>query len=60
MPLVIRAIRLDQVDDVKLVTCVFLGVGNFEIEPLGVRGSLVIVLKNQIVRIGLPYLNDAT
>ncbi len=47
--MVIGAIRFYQVDDVKLVTCIFLSVGNFEIEPLGVSGSLVIVLKNQVV-----------
>lgn len=44
LPLVIRAVRLDQVDYVEFVTLVFLGVGDFEIEPLGVSSSLVIVL----------------
>jgi hypothetical protein len=49
LALVVRTVRLDQVDDVEFVAHVLACVADFEVEPLDVRGGAVVVLKDQVV-----------
>lgn len=47
--LVIWTLRLDEVDEIELVGGVLFDVTNFEVEPLRVIGSVVIILQNKVI-----------
>ena len=49
LALVIRAVRLDEVDHVEFVPDVFADVADFEVVPLGVSCRSIIILEYQVV-----------
>ena len=51
LTLIVRTVRLYQVNDVKLVANVFSRVSDSEVEPLRIICCLIIILKNQVVRV---------
>lgn len=59
LALVVAAIVLDEVDDRELILGVFSDVRNLEVKPLGVGRSVVIVLQDQRVAVGVVLLVGA-
>ena len=60
LPLVVTTIRLYQINDCELVPNISLHVRYFEVKPLRVRCSVVIVLQYQVVRVRLAYFYNSS
>ncbi len=58
-PLIVRAVRLNQVNDVELIDNVLPSVPNVEVEPLGIVRCPIVILKDQIVFM-VTDLNSST
>ena len=49
LPLIVRAVRLNQIDYVEFVADVFAYVAHFEVKPLCIGCRSMVILQNQIV-----------
>lgn len=58
LPLVVGAVRLDQVNDSEFILGVLFDICNLEVEPLSVGRRIMVVLQDQIVAVGVGKLHD--
>lgn len=58
--MVVRAVRFDEINSSEFVFDVGFDIADFEVEPLGVGGRVLIILQDQVVGVRLLHLDHSS